>query len=167
MNTKGIYIINGMGGVGKDEFVKHVSKYIPTMNYSSVSFVKQIAKECGWTGAKTENDRKFLSDLKILLSEYNDIPFKRMQTVVDSFNVSKDKILFLHIREPLEIARAVEEFGAKTILIKRDSIAKITSNMADAGVFNYNYDFIIENNEDIDYLDTLAKNFVTDMFGKA
>lgn len=52
-------------------------------------------------------------------------------------------MLFLHIREPEEIERAKNEFGAKTVLVKRDSIKHITSNMADGRVFNYEYDTAI------------------------
>ena len=35
---------------------------------STVDFVKQIARECGWDGVKTPRNRKFLSDLKDLLT---------------------------------------------------------------------------------------------------
>ena len=48
----------------------------------------------------------------------------------------------------------------KTILIKRNSVKTITSNMADAGVFNYNYDFVIENNGTLDGLKSIVKKFV-------
>ena len=33
-----------------------------------------IAKECGWGGEKDDKARKFLSDLKRTLVEYNDYP---------------------------------------------------------------------------------------------
>ena len=42
---------------------------------STVDFIKQIAIECGWDGVKTPRNRKFLSDLKDLLTEWNDVPF--------------------------------------------------------------------------------------------
>ena len=35
---------------------------------STVDFVKEVAKSCGWDGTKTLENRKFLSDLKDLLS---------------------------------------------------------------------------------------------------
>ena len=87
---KQVFIINGSGGVGKDTFVEFV-EMIPTFefigenenstvwfknfeikNYSSVSKVKEIAKIIGWNGEKTERDRKFLSDLKLLTTKYKD-----------------------------------------------------------------------------------------------
>ena len=61
---KNIIVINGTGGSGKDTFVEYVSKYAKVYNFSSVDKVKEIAKLIGWTGTKTDKDRKFLSDLK-------------------------------------------------------------------------------------------------------
>lgn len=166
---KQIFIINGSGGVGKDTFVELVSvelngifkKFHTVINFSSVYKVKEIAREIGWSGKKTEKDRKFLSDLKILTSEYCDMPFQSMINKVNEFLKDEEsRVLFLHIREPEEIARAVKEFSAKTILIVRDSVKHITSNMADENVFNYNYDFVIENNGTINDFGNKAKEFV-------
>ena len=92
---KQIVIINGSAGVGKDTFVNLVSKYVPTMNYSSIARINEIAKECGWNGKKTEKDRKFLSDLKILCSKYNDLPMLSMRKNVQKFYNSKNELLFL------------------------------------------------------------------------
>ena len=157
---KQIIVINGSGGAGKDTFVNLVSKYVPTMNYSSIDRIKEIAKECGWNGKKTEKDRKFLSDLKILCSKYNDLPMLCMRKNVQKFYNSKNELLFLHIREPIEISNAVILFNAKTLLIKRNSVKHITTNEADAGVFNYNYNYVIENNGTKEELDNKAKEFV-------
>lgn len=165
--NKQIYIINGSGGVGKDTFVKLVADHVPTWNYSSVTKVKEIAKKIGWTGSKAEKDRKFLSDLKILTSEFCDMSFKSLQEEVLKFNSSDDtKFLFLHIREPEEIKRAVDEFEAKTILIRRDSVEHITSNISDKNVFNYKYDVVINNNGTIDDLNKRVKRFIKDSMVK-
>lgn len=167
--NKQIYIINGSGGVGKDTFVKLVSielndilkRFHTVINFSSVDKVKEIAREIGWDGGKTEKDRKFLSDLKVLSSGYCDMSFKSMNNKVNEFLKNKESILlFLHIREPEEIERAVKEFGAKTVLIIRNSVKHITSNMADENVFNYNYDFTIDNSGTIEELNNKVKKFV-------
>ena len=149
IDSKKIFVINGSGGVGKDTFVQFVSEFYcrltnkQVINYSSVYEIKKIAKDIGWTGSKTERDRKFLCDLKLIVSEYNDLPFAAMRGKVDAFKSSTDEdILFLHIREPEEIKRAVQEFNAITILVKRDNIPHITSNLADDRVFNYDYDIV-------------------------
>lgn len=156
---KQLVVINGTGGSGKDTFVEFVSKYEKILNFSSVDKVKEIAKMIGWEGGKSEKDRKFLSDLKRLTTEYNDMAFNSMKEAVDSFKNSDDEIMFIHIREPEEIQRAVCNFGAKTLLIKRVGLDNIASNYSDASVDNYNYDFIIENST-LESLDNKAEEFV-------
>lgn len=161
--NKQIFIINGSGGVGKDTFVSFVAEAIPTMNFSSVDKVKEIAKIIGWDGGKTEKDRKFLSDLKLLCTDYNNMPFNSMSEKVSEFSNSNSLVLFLHIREPEEIEKAKISFNAKTILIKRDAVKQITSNMADGNVYNYNYDIVINNNGGIDELEDKAFCLVNDL----
>jgi len=154
---KVIVVLNGSGCVGKDTFVDCVSDCVAkginnkavVLNYSSVEKIKQFAELMGWDGTKTERNRKFLSDLKMLLSDYNDLPFNSMKEKVEEFqDIDNAVMLFLHIREPQEIERVKQEFGATTILIKRDSIPQITSNIADGSVFDYDYDIVINNNGD-------------------
>ena len=100
----------------------------------------------------------------MIVSEYNDLPFAAMRGEVDAFKSSTDEdILFLHIREPEEIKRAVQEFNAITILVKRDNIPHITSNLADDRVFNYDYDIVIDNNSTEADLKEVANIFVTDV----
>lgn len=163
--NKQIYIINGSGGVGKDTFITFVGEQsnLRIMNYSSVDKVKEVARIIGWDGSKSEQDRKFLSDLKLLCSEYNDMPFISMLEKVKLFKSSNSDILFLHIREPKEIERARVEFGAKTLLIKRKSVKHIVSNEADRDVFNYTYEIEIDNDGDIEDLCRIAKNFADDI----
>ena len=175
MRKNQIFIINGSGGVGKDAFIEMVKLYtlnknIKMENYSSVSKVKEIAKIIGWNGEKSEKDRKFLSDLKLLTTEYNDMPLNDMKNFADGFMniVDKDdtRILFLHIREPKEIEKAVkmfkEYYKVKTLLVKRDAVKHIVSNMADKYVYNYNYDIAINNDGSLKDLREKAKNFLND-----
>lgn len=169
---KHIFIINGSGGVGKDTFVELVSlelndrlkRFHTVINFSSVDKVKEIAKEIGWNGRKSEKDRKFLSDLKVLSSNYCDMPFQSIKNKVSEFiKNDENKFLFLHIREPEEIKRAVKEFDAKTILIVRNNVKHITSNMSDNNVFNYNYDYIIQNNGTIADLKRKAQELIEEI----
>ena len=71
-----IYIVNGAPGSGKTTFEEYVS-YISApycYNLSAIDFVKEVATRCGWNGSKELKDRKFLSDLKRVLTEWDDIP---------------------------------------------------------------------------------------------
>lgn len=162
--NKQIFIINGSGGTGKDTFVNLVADVskLNIINFSSVDKVKKIATLIGWDGGKTEKDRKFLSDLKMLCSNYCDMPFNSMKEKVKDFLNSDAVMLFLHIREPEEIERAKKEFNAKTILIKRDSIKHITSNIADGNVFNYDYDIVVNNDSGLEEFKEKAKTLFID-----
>lgn len=164
---KQIFIINGSGGSGKDTFVSLVRECMErgigrnnlVDNFSSVDKVKEIARMIGWDGKKTEKDRKFLSDLKLLCTEYNNMPFKSMQEKVEEFENDNAEFLFLHIREPEEIEKAKKAFNAETILIIRDNIKQITSNMADKNVRDYDYDIVIYNNGTLEELNNRAIKF--------
>lgn len=145
---KHVFITNGMARCGKDTFAMFLSEMIPTLKYSSIEKVKDIARQCGWDGGKAEIDRKFLSDLKALTNEYSDMAFNDVSDRVNIF-MSDDnfhQVMLIDIREPEEIEKAKIIFGAKTILIKNDRVKQINSNMSDANVYNYDYDFVIENN---------------------
>lgn len=143
--SKTIVVINGSGGSGKDTFVSFVSKYAKVLNFSSIDKVKELAKFAGWDGIKDEKSRKFLSDLKSLTTKFNDMSFNSIRESIKDFNSSSYEIMFIHIREPEEIKRVVDAYAAKSLLVRRNDIEKITSNISDASVENYNYDFIIEN----------------------
>ena len=172
-----VFIINGSGGVGKDAFIEMVynqsyepskNRYVKVANHSSVTKVKEVAKIIGWDGTKTERNRKFLSDLKLLTTEYNDMPLNDMAEFANNFmsyNVDVSKMLFLHIREPKEIVKAIDkfkEYDVKTILVKRDSVKHINSNMSDENVYNYDYNITINNNGTLEDLKEKANCFLDD-----
>lgn len=159
---KQIVIINGTGGCGKDTFVEYCKKYCQVFNFSSIDKVKEIAKMIGWTGTKTEKDRKFLADLKKLTTDFNDMAFNSIKEAVNSFNNSDDEVMFIHIREPEEVDRAVKTFKAKALLIKRENQEIIKSNYSDANVENYTYDYIIINTT-LEQLEKEAQKFIEEL----
>ena len=150
--NKQIFITNGMARCGKDTFARFLNHIVPTMKYSSIDKVKEIATLCGWNGGKTEKDRKFLSDLKALTSEYSNMSFWAVKDKVDEFmSNDRHKIMLIDIREPSEIKKAQDFFAffgveVKTILIENTRVEFINSNDADANVYNYTYDYVVQNN---------------------
>lgn len=163
-----IFIINGSGGVGKDTFVEICSEFVETSYISIVDNVKKIAKHIGWNGEKTEKDRKMLSDLKILIDEYNNGNYEYVKQKTLDFKTGtnefeEEKILFICAREKEDIEKIVSEFGAKTILITRESVEHITSNIADANVFDNKYDYKIKNDGDISDLRNAVLNFLNNI----
>ena len=171
-----IVIINGTGGAGKDTFVTMCKDILGTeyvYNISTVDFVKEVATLCGWDGTKTPKNRKFLSDLKDLLTEWDDIPLKKVVANVtacaayaeDSSTID-ESIVFIHCREPKEIEKLVHQFKdyATTLLIRRDVAEAVTQiNHADNDVLNYPYDYAIDNNGSLSALRAKAAMFLREV----
>ena len=102
-----IIIVNGQGGVGKTTFEKFVEEELSLFNkktevISMVDKVKEYAKDFGWNGEKTPKDRKMLSNLKDLLTEWKDIPY---QDVYNKIKNSKAGFVFVDARESADIKR--------------------------------------------------------------
>ena len=186
-----IVVINGSGGKGKDTFAKNCLKLAfrheinphtendilaslrIMCNIDSVYLVKNLATMAGWDGNKTEKNRKFLSDLKDLLSNWNDVPYKEtiknINTAIKNINDfnNGDGLIFVHSREPKEIQRYVNYFGSNichTLLIKNPNIPTVVSNHADKDVENYRYDVVVYNNKDRESLEDKAKLFYHHLF---
>ena len=159
-----IIIINGMGGSGKDSFVKACQNIDPTIqNISSIEYVKQVAHELGWDGIKDTKGRRFLSDLKMALSAYNDAPF--IMTIKDIEDYDKDATVFVHIRESDDIDKYKAYFEhngdiVTTVLINNSRVKPIASNFADADVYNSSYDWIIDNEGTLEDLAQTATFFL-------
>ena len=167
------FIINGRPRSGKDTFVNFCLEELGAFGklISTVDFVKKIATECGWDGTKDLKNRKFLSDLKDLLTNWGDVPYKKTLQEIDMFkfdlncwNVSDKGVVFIMCREPKEIERFERELNAKSLLIRRASVEfEQQSNHADSEVLNHKYDYIIENNGTIDELKEKAKEFLKNL----
>lgn len=155
---------------GKDEFVKQCQQInIVVLNISTVDFVKRIAKECGWDGTKTAANRKFLSDLKALLIEWDDVPFKQIERELiefehtcESYDIpEKDRVAFIHCREPEEIQKFVDRLDAVTLRIVRPDVdGGNQSNASDANIGNYQYDYTVYNDGTLDDLHVKAAEFL-------
>ena len=160
-SKKPIFIVNGHPRAGKDTFTDILGKQVPIVKYSIINKVKAVAKcMLGWKGYKREIDRKFLCDLKNITTEYNDMSFMDVYDEVQKFyKDDSKKVMFIDMREPEDISRAKRVFGARTIFIKNDRVTPITTNPADAGVENYEYDFIIENNGTLEEFEEHIKDF--------
>ena len=161
---KQIIVINGQGGVGKDTFINILNKKgLKITNVSSVDGVKELARMVGWDGAKEDRDRKFLSDLKILTTNYCGFSENYLVKKAKEFLESDNDLMFVHIREPFCIQEFLNKFTtAKTLLIKIKDIYNY-GNMADDGVFDFNYDYVVENYGTLDELEIMATQFVNDI----
>ena len=149
-----VLVINGRGGVGKDTLCDLASKHFRVYNISSVDPIKAIARECGWDGSKDDKSRRFLSDLKALTVAYNNYPTVWAKERFLGFLESEDEIMFLHIREPEEIANKEEATDgvARTLLIRGGDRMKKENygNVSDDGVENYEYDYYFTNDKSLE-----------------
>jgi len=161
---KSIIIINGTGGAGKDTFVSFCSEVTGVLNVSTVDKVKEAAKILvGWNGEKDEVSRKLLVDLKQLSVDYNDAPTKYICSMAEEFKNSENNLMFVHIREAVEIEKAKKLLNAKTLLITNPRVKLITSNDSDGKVNEYNYDYYIVNDGTLDDLKEKASKFVEEL----
>ena len=193
-----VYIINGYARSGKDTFVEMAGEIFDflkasqstTKSISSVQGIKDISTTYfGYDdNYKTDKDRKFLSDFKSLTTDYCDYCLKYVLREIVMADISGYSYVFIHIREPEEIDKALVKidelifphfslkiteyeddfdklmkakkfYAPKTIFIKRNTEHKVTNNTSDTNVENFDYDFVIDNNGTLEYLRVLAKNF--------
>lgn len=163
-------IVNGFPRSGKDTFVEYCIEMLDWRGkcVSTVDFVKEIATKCGWDGVKTPKNRKFLSDLKDLLTDWDNVPLKKIRDAyrswnaeLHSYNCDTDEcILFVMCREPKEIQKLVDAFDAFTVFVQRDAVEGEQSNHADAEVRNFKYDYFVDNNGSLDELKERAEEFL-------
>lgn len=157
---KKIYIVNGKPRAGKDTFAELLGKHCRVFKYSSVDKVKQIAAKCGWDGGKDDKDRKFLADLKRITTEFNDMSYDDVAEKVAYFlKTDFFDVMLIDIREPEEIERAIEGYGAEAIYINNVNVPMITSNESDANVNNFIYDYVIANDGTLDDFAETVKDF--------
>ena len=147
-----VIIINGNGGVGKDTLCESASSVYITEKISAITPIKEVALKCGWAGEKTPAARKFLSDIKQACIEYNDYPFNYLMSCYNEFMKSAKQILFVDIREPEEIAKFKKAIHTpcKTLLIRNSRLNKQWGNKSDDNIENYSYDYIFNNDLELE-----------------
>lgn len=128
--------------------------------YSMVTYVKKVAEYMGWNGGKTDRDRKFLSDLKIVMAEWKDLPRTDVKQTIEKADTNGDSYIFIDAREPDDIDWLKEVFPGQvtTVLVDRE-INRKYGNIADDGVLNYQYDLCIKNTGTLDDLKASAETF--------
>ena len=167
--NKVVIVINGAGGVGKDTICDLAAKHFKVRNISTVDPIKEIATFCGWTGVKDDRARKFLHDLKTLTAEYNEFPTNWAMNVYRQFLLTDEQILFVHIREPWEIAKFVKatEGEAKTLLVRGGTRTRQDAygNAADDQVEGYEYDYYFVNDRPLEETEENVKALFADILG--
>lgn len=152
-----IFIVNGKGGCGKTSFEKMVEEIAIAHNQkvliiSTIDYVKDIAKNIGWDGTKTLENRRMLSDLKDLLTRWNDSPHQSVCNKIKTLNEKEVAAIFIDSREPEDIQRFIEEYQAMTVLIQRGKEIITYGNHADDCVNDFDYDICVDNSRGLSEL---------------
>lgn len=163
-------VINGVGGAGKDTLISLLEGKFKIKNVSSITPIKELAKQMGWQGEKTDKARKFLSDLKAIATEYNDYPTRYLLEKQQDFISSENQIMFVHIREPKEIEKFVKlsKTITKTLLIRPRSelMQKQFGNASDDEVENYKYDYVFNNDKSLEEIKPIWIKFISKILEK-
>lgn len=166
---KKLIVINGRGGVGKDTLCDFAAKHFKVRNISSVDPIKEIAR-CGrWNGEKDSKSRKFLSDLKQLFTDYNELPTRYICEQYEEFKKSDEDILFVHIREPKEIEKLKNTLPGccLALLVTRDNYNANWGNASDDDVEKYDYDLYFKNDAPLEEAEANFTEFLQkNVFGK-
>ncbi|MBQ3004792.1 MAG: hypothetical protein IJD88_02565 [Clostridia bacterium] len=150
---KKVIVINGAGGVGKDTICDIVAENYKVKNISTITPIKEIAKQFGWSGAKDDRDRKFLSDLKNAFSDYNDLPNKYAVEEYQKFLNDDNEVMFVHIREGEQIQHFVDSINGDCVtLLIRGRGKEYYGNRSDDMVNDFDYDFTYDNIKSLDEL---------------
>ena len=161
-------VINGGGGAGKDTLCDFAAKKFKTVNVSSIDPIKKIAGENGWQGEKTPEARRFLSELKRVFTEYNDLPTNYILKKYEDFLSDDSELFFVHIREGEQIAHFIEkarQIGGQPIslLVRTQRCSENYGNASDDDVEKYDYDFVFYNDKPLDvivpeFIEFISKN---------
>jgi hypothetical protein len=169
---KYVVIVNGRPLSGKDTFINKCCAYIKgnTMHISSIDPVKDVLRELGWDGTKSDNIRNLLSQLKSFWIANNDGPTGYLiRNILEYGKDSRDDyVIFTQIREPDEIAKfrsamvALKSLDIRvvTLLVTRHDTHIKCSNTSDANVNDYGYDVYIDNNGTENDLNSTAIQFI-------
>lgn len=163
-------VLNGAGGVGKDTLCDIAAKHFKVRNISTITPIKEIAAMGGWNGAKDDKSRKFLADLKQLFVDYNDYPTNWALAVYREFLTTDEEILFVHIREPEEIAKFISatDGRARAMLIRGgDRMTKSHyGNYADDSVENFTYDYYYTNDRSLEETERAFTEYLREILGE-
>ena len=130
--------------------------------------VKKISKNSfNWNEEKTDEARRFLSELKRIWTEFNNGPFEYMSNKISKhynslINIDQDNVVyFIHCREPKEIQKFLDKYGDNcvTLLVRRNNV-NVPNNESDKNVENFDYDYYIDNDGDKEDLKQKAKEFI-------
>ena len=165
-------IVNGFARAGKDSFVDACIDHLETNQirceaFSSIDPVRWLLQnDAGLDlSAKTPADRKLLADVGAALEQHSNWRTNRCLDFIKDFDLGGDDVVFLHIREPENIAKVIGGIidgglGNNHTLLLRSPREIMPDNVADNAVLGMIYDDTLHNDGDLDALSILAGHYL-------
>lgn len=156
-----IFIFSGSPQSGKDTFINFVKEYSEeeVISFSSIDYIKWLCETHLniSTKEKTPKLRKFLSEFKKILTEYNDFPFNQCVGAIEG--IQENQHLVLQIREKSEIDKIKKLYPETLVVLVQAGDIKPYGNPSDDNVNEIEYDVVIYNYGDLGDLSKTAKWF--------
>ena len=164
MIKRKLIVVSGKPNSGKDTFINKCmdelnnSHHVTSIHESSIDIIKSCARTLGWDGVKDDKGRQFLSELKQLAIWYNDFSFNYIKELYQKYS-QYGFMIFTQVREPSEIAKLKNYYNDEciTVLVK-SKMAVPAKNLSDINCENYPFDFVINNNGDINNIKNIVVN---------
>jgi hypothetical protein len=164
-----VIVVNGLSRSGKDSFIDAIRKKVPALiEHSTIYTVWDSLLYLDMINPikKGPEEREFLAAVKQAWINYNEGPFKEVVHMADelekeyAFTSNIDRVLLaVHVREPEEMKKLKRHFEDRMFTVKVTR-PEITAQPGDENVNNWNYDFEVYNEGDLEYLDTLVDAFI-------
>jgi hypothetical protein len=168
---KAIIVINGKGGIGKDTLINVLARADAMVyNASSIDPIKDMCEELNKKGIKDLAYRSLLSSIKKTVDEYyeaeNGISYTTEYLVKamtlwhtqTDIHAPEYSVMFVHIREPENIAKFVKEATKKlclwrdedtiltSLLVESERSLEVCGNSSDDDVDKFDYDYKFTSN---------------------
>lgn len=161
-----LFLINGYPESGKDTFIQILGEElgIHTVTLWTSTPAKSALRMLGWSGVeKTPEVRSALNALMTISEKVFDGVDKYIQSELENID-DPNAVVFIHVRESWRIQRYVDKYGADTVLVRRDAKIRNWGNSSDSSSIDmYPYDYVIDNNRDLDWLRQKAKKFKSEV----
>jgi hypothetical protein len=149
---------------GKDTFIKFIQQFSEeeVLSFSSVDYIKYLTEKHLDINInnKTPELRKFLSEFKRILTEYNDYSFKSCVNAIES--LQENQHLILQVRELSEIEKIKKAYpNVVVVSVERDTVPDVFGNKSDDEVKGIQPDLVIYNYGSLIDLSKTAQWFVS------
>lgn len=180
--SKLVIVINGHPRSGKDTAVEFMisallDQDIFAWTMSSIDPVRELLAPVSDLRAKTEADRKLMADVGRAVEEHSNWRTRQVVKFARErfYDVGAEQaVVFVHMREPDLIAKLqsmlakdIPDAGFLTIFVDKPDAAPVTSNAADAGVADMNYNRCLFNGGTLEDLRYAATVMAGELFLKA